>query len=727
MVSFRRFVLESIRPRTASVASTLVSHAGIAPVPAAVHSIDESSFVPTLLSVLGAENVPIDTFHSATRAVSPLSRTALTLNLPVDAITDLVEEVIARSKEINDKVAAAKGYTFENTIKLLGDEDRTLQPLVSSFDFPSHVSADKAVRDASSAADTKWSAFCVETSMRKDVFLAVQKYAAKKEALDVDDQRLLDRIIRDFKRNGLDLDAATQERITAIKKEISELGILFSKNLGEENTKLFFDKAELDGLPADFIDRLTKREEDGKFEVSLKYPDAVPVLKLCHVDTTRAAMEAAFNSRCKDTNAEILDKLVKLRHEQALLLGFPNHASYILDVRMAKTPETVQTFLNTLNQKLQPLLDHDMKALLAIKEKTKLARNEPFDGKLHPYDMSYYINLIELEQYQVDHEALKKFFPLHVVTKGLFEIYQKLLGLRFVEVTEGLAEQVWHPDVKMYAVHDARNSDALVGHFFMDLHPRDGKYGHAAVFGLQPQAEGQKPAAALVANFSKPTAEKPSLLLHSEVVTYFHEFGHVFHQICSNVKWARFAGTSVERDFVECPSQMLENWCWEAETLNMLAGHIDDSTRKIPADLLERLIASKNANSGYTENRQLLFGLFDQAIHSGLESDIRTLWPEMQKRVVGLDATPGTFFPAAFGHLAGGYDAQYYGYMWSQVYATDMFFARFKEGKLLDAKAGADYRDMILARGGSRDAIDSLREFLGREPSQDAFLKSKGL
>ncbi|KAJ3135204.1 hypothetical protein HK100_002975 [Physocladia obscura] len=725
MNGFRKALLEQIVAKTPATAQAICGAVKVA----APGVGDGEKFVGLVGAALAG--VALEDFDAAVAPFLPgrSSHAAVRLrhNLPPAALADLADEVIARSKAIIDAVAnIPEGtHSFDNTIRPLALEDKVFAPLITSFDFPQHVSADKAVRDASSAAETKYSAYNVETSMRKDVFESVKKYASKKEKLSPEDQRLVDRIIRDFSRNGLDLSVEKQTRITQIKKELSELGIQFQKNLGEENTKLEFTAKELDGMPPDFLEKLDKTADGERFIVGLKYTEAPVVLKLCHVEATRKVVERAFNSRCKEENASILQKLVDLRQEQAALLGFPNHAAYILDVRMAKSPETVQSFLRDLNKKLQPLLDSDIAELLALKKKTTESRGEPFDGKINYWDTGYYLNLIEKEKYQVDHEEIKRYFPLHVVTNGLFEIYQRLLGLRFEKVEDA---QVWHPDVQMYAVYNA-SDDKLIGYFYMDLHPREGKYGHAAVFGLQPQSEGQLPACSLVCNFSKPTATTPSLLLHSEVVTYFHEFGHCFHQICSNVKWARFAGTSVERDFVECPSQMLENWCWEPETLQMLAGHIDDSTRKIPDTLLENLIKSKNANSGYSENRQLLFGLFDQAIHGGGSNvNVAEIWPKIAKEIIGIPVTEGTYFPAAFGHLAGGYDAQYYGYMWSQVYATDMFYARFKDGnKLLDAAAGGDYRKEILAVGGSRDAIESLRVFLGREPNQEAFLKSKGL
>ncbi|KAJ3006067.1 UNVERIFIED_CONTAM: hypothetical protein HDU68_004291, partial [Siphonaria sp. JEL0065] len=552
MTIYRRFLLERVNPRTPAVALKLAASANVSL--ASADAVTEDSFVPVLLSALAA--VPIETFDNAVRATEKSLFVRLRHNLTKEAIESLADECIARSKEINDGVAAVEDgkHTFENTVLPFSIEDQLLTPLITSFDFPQHVSTNKELRDASSAAETKFSAFNVDSGMRKDVFASLQKYAAKKEPLPEEDQRLLDRLIRDFKRNGLDLSQEAQTRITEIKKEISELGIQFQKNLGEEASKLEFTKEELDGMPADFLEKLTKTKNGDKYIVGLKYTEAPPILKLCHVEATRKVVEKAFNSRCKNENSIILQKLVELRHEQAQLLGFSNHASYILDVRMAKTPETVSTFLTDLNKKLQPLLDADLAELLALKKRTKEERGEPFDGKINQWDTGYYLNLVEKEKYQVDHEEIKRYFPLHVVTKGLFEIYQRLLSLKFKKVEDA---EVWHEDVVQYAVHEASN-DNLVGYFYMDLHPRDGKYGHAAVFGLQPQAapagsRPQLPVCALVANFSKPTATTPSLLLHSEVVTYFHEFGHVFHQICSNVKQARFAGTSVERDFVECP------------------------------------------------------------------------------------------------------------------------------------------------------------------------------
>ncbi|KAJ1967580.1 metalloendopeptidase, partial [Dispira parvispora] len=290
-------------------------------------------------------------------------------------------------------------------------------------------------------------------------------------------------------------------------------------------------------------------------------------------------------------------------------------------------------------------------------------------------------------------------------------------------------------DVRLFEVWDSKTND-FVGHFYLDLYPRKGKYNHAACFPIRPGSQlsdgtYSTPVAAMVANFSKPTPNAPALLKHDEVVTYFHELGHVMHGICSQTRWAYFHGTNTENDFVEAPSQMLENWCWERDVLRDFSSHYKTGER-IPDELLNRLIKSKNACAGLFNLRQLFFGIFDLKVHSQPEGKVDVIqeWRKMRSDITLIhDAEEGeTTWPAAgFGHIMGGYDAGYYGYMWSQVFSADMFFSRFKKEGVMNPQTGKDYRFEILKPGGSRDAMVHLKAFLGREPKLDPFLKSLGL
>ena len=305
-------------------------------------------------------------------------------------------------------------------------------------------------------------------------------------------------------------------------------------------------------------------------------------------------------------------------------------------------------------------------------------------------------------------------------------VYQKLLGLKFRKIEDA---QPWHPDVKLYEITDAAGGEPIA-YFYMDLFPREGKYKHAAAFSLLtgralPDGHYQRPVSSIVANFNKPAKDRPSLLTHDEVETFFHEFGHIMHQTLTKARFSRFAGSATARDFVEAPSQMLENWVWDASVLQSLSGHYQDRSKKLPKEFLDKMLAAKNVNSGLVNLRQLLFGSVDQNYHGTPPSDTTATYARLARDITMIPTSEGTHPEASFGHLMG-YDAGYYGYLWSKVYAEDMF-SKFKAEGVLNPVLGRRYRTEILERGSSRDEMDSLKAFLGREPNEDAFLESIGL
>lgn len=623
-----------------------------------------------------------------------------------------------------DSVAATAltDVTFENTLLKFETAGAEYTNALTPVAFLKYVSTDSKVRAAADECETAMSQLSVDLYVREDLFKVLKALSDKKPSLSRIDQRLLDETLSGFRRNGLDLPADERAIYVAKKKELVRLEADFSTNLNEYQDTLVVSRAELEGMPESFINSLAKTE-DGKFKLTMAYPHYYPVMENAKNVAVRKQFEAKFNKRGGLVNRDLLERAVTLRHELAAMLGFKSHAQFVLEKRMAKSPEQVDKFLKQLIAKLIPVGRSNLAEMLELKREEM---KDPTISTVDAWDWRYYDVRLKEKKFNIDTQKIKEYFPLATVNAGLFEIYQTLLGVEFKAAPE---LPRWHESVLPYRVI---KDGKTVAYFYMDLFPREGKYGHAAAFTLLSgylQADGnyRAPISSIVANFNAPSDGKPSLLEHSEVETLFHEFGHIMHQVLTTASYQSFSGTAVSRDFVEAPSQMLENWVWETVPLAKVSGHYLNPAEKLPEDTVKKLIAAKNLDAGVKYLRQAAFASLDLEYHnSGARVDTTAVYAKAMKEIMLVPIQEGTYPQASFGHLMGGYDSAYYGYLWSEVYAADMY-TRFASEGLLNPQTGADYRKWILEPGGTQDAFDLLRGFLGRDPNQTAFLKSLGL
>lgn len=572
------------------------------------------------------------------------------------------------------------------------------------------------VRQACSDAETEISKFFVELSMKKDLYKVYSEYyqgVFMLEHHEEETKKYMDDKMTDYKLNGMNLEDTEYSRVKEIKMSLTELCNKVNLNINNENTFFSFSSSELDGMQEEYL--TARIQNDGSYKITLKYPDFIGIMEYCKVKETRKIISTAFGNRCANENMPLVLEIFKLRKEMANLLGYAQYSDMTLVKKMASNTETVMTFLNSLKEKSMEACTNDLQKLFQLAN----SMDDTVD-KIELWDVPYYSRIYKDLYTNLADEELKKYFPLNTVTNGMFQIYQTLLGLQFNDVTLQHEEKLWHDEVKLFEVVDSSSSQ-LVGHFFLDLFPRDGKYGHAAVFPFVTKSSKNLPVCAMACNFNR-----EGYLKFNEVETYFHEFGHVMHTMCSDTRISQFGGTNCEWDFVEAPSQMLEEWCYRPVSLKMMADGITD-------DVIEKINLKRNMLQGYFNARQLCLGLYDMILHSTYFDTIEnssdpilsfsTLYANIVKESTGLEPIPNTNMIASFGHLFGGYSAGYYGYMWSKVYAKDMFVTKFL-GHELDPIVGAEYRKEILSYGGSRPSIESLRIFLGRYPSDEAFIRS---
>lgn len=644
-------------------------------------------------------------------------------------IKKLAPQILAEKKARLAKIKkiSPAARTFENTVYALEASDYGLSETILKIDLLQNVSPEKAIRDEAKRTTDTIEKKMIGIVHDPKIWEALKDYERKswKEEhthLDEPSKKLFHEMLLEYRRMGFDLPPQKQKRLHSLEQELAKASSEFRHNINAYKDHILVSEKEIDGLSERYKQGL-KRDKKGNYIVTLAYPDYHPFMELAHSEAKREELNKKFLQRGGLKNMTVLKKMLSLRAERAAILGYKNHADYRTELRMAKKGIVASTFISDLIKKVKKGSQKDMTELLALKRKLTGDKT----AKLYTYDIAHYGHKLQKHRFNFDSEEVREYFPLARVLDGTFKIYGALFGVTF-EKQAGYP--LWHSDADLYAVKNSRSE--IISYFALDLHPREGKYGHAAAFGIigghnaSLSAETYvAPFATMVANFTKPTTDNPSLLSHGEVETFLHEFGHIMHCVLTTATYASQSGYHTAWDFVEAPSQMLEHWAWDKKALGLLSSHYK-TEKIIPNALLKNLIASKNHLIRYNTLRQLIFAIFDLTLHTEKRiPEPNTLYRSLVKKYTGMYMPAQTIFPAGFGHLDG-YDAGYYGYMWSNVYAADMF-TRFEKEGVLNKKTGADYKKWILEKGGSHDEIELVKAFLGRTPSNKAFLKEIGV
>lgn len=628
-------------------------------------------------------------------------------------------EVVHRKKELNAKIRSipVSERTFENTVHALEASSDALMDAVNRIGILKEVSPDQRVRAAAAKVLESLQKQMVEIEFDPRMYTALKEYAKKKEKLIGPEKILFTDMMKGYARMGFDLPKAKFAKLKANIKILGKLGLAFDRNLNEHKDHILVTEAKLDGLPQSY--RANLANVGRKYKVTLSYPDVFPFMAGAHDEELRRELLEKFVRRGGQKNVVLLKKMLRLRAENARLLGYRTYADFQTELRMAKSANNVWRLINDLEHRTKKRAASDLVMLIADKKR----RTGNSKAVLGAHDVAYLFKQIRKEKFDIDSDVVKEYFPFEHVKKATLDIYQKLLGIIFKKRTD---VKFWHPDVQLYDIHDA--SGEYLSSFILDLYPREGKYGHAAVFevtfGRQENDSYRAPIAAMVANFPKPSAENPSLMSHGEVDTFFHEFGHIMHFALTKARYSAQSGFNVAMDFVEAPSQMFENWVWNAGMLTRLSKHYKTG-RPIPKDLIKRIIDARLFGEAWAVRSQLVLTSLDLIVHTKGTRDPVSLYAKLDKKLMGIAPPKRQLWVAGFGHIAHGYDAGYYSYLWSKVYSEDMFTRFAKEG-IMNTKTGRDYRQWILEKGSSVEEIDLVREFLGREPNNKAFIKSIG-
>lgn len=640
-------------------------------------------------------------------------------------IAKLGDDVVAHKKAAYKalKEILPENRTYENTLYALERSEGEAGDLMRKAALLGEVSPKEEVRNAVSETLIKVSAQMVDIEYDRELYTSVLEYyegnfADEKKKLGKDDIKLLEETIREYRRMGFDLPTVEQKKLKTLLKKSSKLGEQFRKNINDYQDYILCTRDELEGLSERVVETLPK-DKSGKYMVTLQYPHVGPFMAFA---TNRAKRKELANKNLQKggkKNLKLIEELVSIRAEISKILGYKHHADFRTENRMAKTGAIAEKFQHDLLKKLIAPAQRDMEQL---REHAKSLDIE----NLEHYDIAYVAQSLQKKLYDIDPETIRQHFPLPFVMDQMFKHFGKLFGIKFVQKEW----KTWHKDVSVYEVKNTDNS--LVGYMFFDLFPREGKYGHAMCVDTVISREATwksdvflAPVTGIVCNFPMPTKKRPSLLSIGEVETLFHEFGHGLHMTLSTARHESQGGSNVAWDFVETPSQIMENWVWSDAMLKKLSKHVETG-KSLPAEMRTKILASKKFQNGYHFMRQVIMGKLDMDLHTGQIKDASEAYRSMIKMYTGVELPQKeSMFPAGFGHLVG-YDAGYYSYLWALVYAQDAF-SEFEKKGLDNQEVGMRWRKEVLDKGSSEDELKLMKNFLGRKPSDKAFLKELGV
>lgn len=644
--------------------------------------------------------------------------------------------------EIDAIVNTSDAPSFKNTIEALDYSGEELDRISSLFFNLNSAETNDEIQKIAQEISPLLSEFSNDITLNADLFKRVKIVYDSKTNLDLTTEQntLLDKKYKGFSRNGANLSEVKKNALRAIDKELSQLKLTFGEHILAETNAFemhLTNEADLSGLPdgaKEAAKQLAESKNKEGWLITLDYPSYIPFMTYADNRLLREKISKAFGSKGFNNNTldnqEIVLKIAQLRFKRAQLLGYKTHAHFVLEERMAKTPEKVTTFLNELLDKAKPAAKEEFTTLENFAkslDRTSTANSSGID-KLQKWDSGYYSEKLKQKLFSLDDEQLKPYFKLENVINGAFTVAEKLFGLQFEEVQN---IDKYHNDVLTYKVKAA--DEDLVSIFYADFFPRAGKRNGAWMTSYKPQmikdGINHRPHVSIVCNFTKPTKSKPSLLTFNEVTTLFHEFGHALHGMLANTTYPSLSGTSVFWDFVELPSQILENWCYEEETLKLFATHYETGA-VIPMELIEKIKASSTFHEGMQTLRQISFGLLDMSWHGVDPSEIKdvkayevasfgdtNLYPDVAKNCMS----------TAFAHIfQGGYSSGYYSYKWAEVLDADAF-EYFKEEGIFNKDVANKFKTFILSQGGTEDPMTLYKKFRGQEPKPEALLRRAGL